>query len=59
MECEMAVSMLKDLEMREGTMYASGVNLGDASSADDNHEIPLLSSLPTISTLWKFCVHLI
>lgn len=37
--------------MREGTTYASGVNLGDSSTADGIHEIHPPSSLPTILTL--------
>lgn len=44
-------SVLECKEMREGTTYASGVNLGDSSTADDIHEIPPPSSSPTISTL--------
>lgn len=30
-------SALECKEMREGITYASGVNLGDSSTADDNH----------------------
>lgn len=44
-------SALECNEMREGTTYASGINVKDSSTADDIHEIPPPSSSPTISTL--------